>query len=109
MFSLLLWVFRSLIDSFFAEQCERIISLVRTPFDFNDEIEGMCCRHWPGAICVTYSPHAERRKKLTQVVQNFDGLGAYTVPSGISVAFCCIGHRVRLAHVSVVHDHLFAN
>ncbi len=54
------------------DRCERVVSLVRTPYDFSDEA---------------------RKEKLTQTIVDFDNLKNFSVPAGITVAFCCLGMR----------------
>lgn len=58
--------------SVLSDRCERVLSLVRTPFDFTDEA---------------------RKAKLTQQIVDFDQLKSFAVPAGFTVAFSCIGMR----------------
>jgi hypothetical protein len=54
------------------ERCEKVVCLVRTPYDFSDEA---------------------RKEKLTQTIVDFDNLKNAGVPAGITVAICCLGLR----------------
>lgn len=78
------------------ERCDKVLSLVRKPYDFSDEI-------------------ASRVAKLTQTEVGFDALASFAVPAGFTVAFCCLGHadpsgvsKEEFIKVDVEYVHAFA-
>ena len=70
------WVVRFLLRS---DKCSAVVSYVRTPADFSDEVES-------------------RVKKLTQKIIDFDALANEPIPAGTQAAFCCLGLREPSKH-----------
>merc|ERR1711991_270602 len=87
------WVVRFLLRS---DKCSHVLSLVRTPADFSDEVDS-------------------RLKKLEQKIIDFDALSSVVVPASTKLAFCCIGTREpskhskdEFVHVDVGYPERFA-